>query len=115
MVAPEKDNAVNATISAAPIVTAANVKFGKDLPISIIAGPCQLESRAHALEVAGALKEVTGGAGNGPVYKNSFGKGNPTHVSAPRGHRPQQAPALFGGIIAPLRFPLPSDHDQTHP
>ncbi len=43
---------MNANISAAPVVTAGHVKFGNDLPISIIAGPCQLESRAHALEVA---------------------------------------------------------------
>ena len=39
-------------MSAAPVVAAGSVKFGNDLPISIIAGPCQLESRAHALEVA---------------------------------------------------------------
>ena len=45
-------NALNANISAAPVVAAGSVKFGNDLPISIIAGPCQLESRAHALEVA---------------------------------------------------------------
>src|SRR5207248_8128412 len=44
--------------SAAPVVTIGSVKFGNDLPISIIAGPCQLESRQHALEVASALKEI---------------------------------------------------------
>ena len=43
---------MNANISAAPVVDGGLVKFGNDLPISIIAGPCQLESRAHALEVA---------------------------------------------------------------
>ena len=45
-------------MSAAPVVAAGSVKFGNDLPISIIAGPCALESRAHALEVASALKEI---------------------------------------------------------
>ena len=56
----EKEKPLNANISAAPVVTAGSVKFGNHLPISIIAGPCQLESRAHALEVAGALKEIAG-------------------------------------------------------
>ena len=52
MVRAQKENPLNANISAAPVVTVGSVKFGNDLPISIIAGPCQLESRAHALEVA---------------------------------------------------------------
>jgi len=50
--------ALNATHSAAPVVTLGAVKFGNDLPISIIAGPCQLERRSHALEVASALREI---------------------------------------------------------
>ena len=49
---------MSANNSAAPVVTAGPVRVGNDLPISIIAGPCQLESRAHALEVASALKEI---------------------------------------------------------
>jgi 3-deoxy-D-arabino-heptulosonate 7-phosphate (DAHP) synthase len=53
-----KEESLNANLSAAPVVAAGSVKFGNDLPISIIAGPCQLESRSHALEVAGALKEI---------------------------------------------------------
>ena len=55
-----KENPLNAKLDAAPVVTVGPVKFGNDLPISIIAGPCQLESRAHALEVASALKEIAG-------------------------------------------------------
>ena len=51
MVRAKQGNPLNAH-SAAPVVTAGSVKFGNDLPMSIIAGPCQLESRAHALEVA---------------------------------------------------------------
>ncbi|MEA2865894.1 MAG: 2-dehydro-3-deoxyphosphooctonate aldolase synthase, partial [Bradyrhizobium sp.] len=62
--------------SAAPVVTIGTVKFGNDLPISIIAGPCQLESRQHALEVASALKEIAARLKIGLVYKTSFDKAN---------------------------------------
>ena len=60
MVAPDKDITVDPARLAFPIVTVGSVKFGNDLPISMIAGPCQLESRAHALEMASALKEIAG-------------------------------------------------------
>jgi 2-dehydro-3-deoxyphosphooctonate aldolase (KDO 8-P synthase) len=73
-----EENPLNANLGAAPVVTVGSVKFGNDLPISIIAGPCQLESRAHALEVAGALKEIAGRLGIGLVYKTSFDKANRT-------------------------------------
>ena len=69
---------MNAKLDAAPVVSVGSVKFGNDLPISIIAGPCQLESRAHALEVASALKEIAGRLGIGLVYKTSFDKANRT-------------------------------------
>ena len=59
---------MNGNISAASVVTVGPVKFGNALPISVIAGPCQLESRAHALEVAAALKEIAGRLGIGLVY-----------------------------------------------
>jgi len=62
-----KENPLNANLGAASVVSVGPVKFGNDLPISIIAGPCQLESRAHALEVAGALKEIAGRLGIGLV------------------------------------------------
>ena len=71
--------------AAAPVVTAGNVSFGNALPLSIIAGPCQLESRAHALEVAGALKEIATRLGIGLVFKTSFDKANRTSASAARG------------------------------
>jgi 2-dehydro-3-deoxyphosphooctonate aldolase (KDO 8-P synthase) len=75
-----KDN-----VSAAPVVTVGSVKFGNDLPISIIAGPCALESRAHALEVASALKEIAARLKIGLVYKTSFDKANRTSATAGRG------------------------------
>ena len=69
---------MSANAKAAPVVDVGSVKFGNDLPISIIAGPCQLESRAHALEVAGALKEIAARLKIGLVYKTSFDKANRT-------------------------------------
>ena len=100
---------MNANTTAAPIVAAGSVKFGNDLPISIIAGPCQLESRAHALEVASALKEISGRLGIGLVYKTSFDKANRTSASAARGIGLQQALPIFAEIRASLGLPVLTD------
>jgi 2-dehydro-3-deoxyphosphooctonate aldolase (KDO 8-P synthase) len=109
MVAPEKDNALNAKLSAAPIVAAGSVKFGNGLPISIIAGPCQLESRVHGLEVAAALKEIAGRLGVGLVYKTSFDKANRTSASATRGIGLLQALPIFAEIRSSLGLPVLTD------
>ena len=87
MVAPDKGMmSLNKPLSANPHCRrVGQVKFGNDLPISIIAGPCQLESRAHALEVASALKEIAARLKIGLVYKTSFDKANRT--SGVRGTR----------------------------
>ena len=76
---------MNANAKAAPVVAVGSVTFGNDLPLQIIAGPCQLESRAHALEVAGALKEMAARLKVGVVYKTSFDKANRTSGTAARG------------------------------
>jgi 2-dehydro-3-deoxyphosphooctonate aldolase (KDO 8-P synthase) len=100
---------LSANLSAAPVVSAGPVKFGNDLPISIIAGPCQLESRAHALEVAHALKEIAARLGIGLVYKTSFDKANRTSVSAARGIGLKQALPIFAEIRASLGLPVLTD------
>ncbi len=66
-------------------VTVGSVAFANDRPFSLIAGPCQLESRQHALEISQALVEITGKLGIGLVYKSSFDKANRTSLSATRG------------------------------
>ena len=104
-----KENPLNANLGAAPVVTVGSVKFGNDLPISIIAGPCQLESRAHALEVAGALKEIAGRLGIGLVYKTSFDKANRTSGSAARGIGLAQALPIFAEIRSSLGLPVLTD------
>jgi 2-dehydro-3-deoxyphosphooctonate aldolase (KDO 8-P synthase) len=109
MVRANKEQALNAIIPAAPIVAAGSVKFGNHLPISIIAGPCQLESRAHALEVAGALKEIAARLGVGLVYKTSFDKANRTSASAARGIGLKQALPIFAEIRSSLGLPVLTD------
>src|SRR3954453_12871168 len=105
---------LNATITAAPVVSAGAVTFGNDLPMSIIAGPCQLESRAHALEVASALKEIAARLKIGLVYKTSFDKANRTSGSAARGIGLRQALPIFAEIRASLGMPVLTDiHEPT--
>jgi 2-dehydro-3-deoxyphosphooctonate aldolase (KDO 8-P synthase) len=97
------------TISAAPVVNVGHVSFANDRPISIIAGPCQLESRAHALEVAGALKEIAGRLGIGLVYKTSFDKANRTSAGGARGLGLKQSLPIFAEIRAALGLPVLTD------
>ena len=67
------------------IVRTGSIAIGNDLPFALIAGPCQIESRGHALEVAAALREISTATGVPLIYKSSFDKANRTSVSAARG------------------------------
>jgi 2-dehydro-3-deoxyphosphooctonate aldolase (KDO 8-P synthase) len=109
MVRAKQGHPVKADISAAPIVTIGQVRFGNAMPISIIAGPCQLESRAHALEVASALKEIATRLKIGLVYKTSFDKANRTSASAARGIGLQEALPIFAEIRSTLGLPVLTD------
>ncbi len=93
-------------------VTAGSVTFGNDLPLVLIAGPCQMESREHALETATALKEICGAAGVPLVYKTSFDKANRTSLSGKRGLGLDKALAVFSEIRESLGLPVLTDvHD----
>ena len=93
-------------------VTIGAVRFGNKLPLSLIAGPCALESRAHALEMAAALKEVAGRVGIGLVYKTSFDKANRTSSNSARGIGLDAALAIFAEIRDTLKIPVLTDvHD----
>ena len=99
---------------AAPVVRLGSVKFGNDLPMAVIAGPCQLESRAHALEVAFALKEIAERLKVGLVYKTSFDKANRTSATAARGIGLKQSLPIFAEIRAALGLPVLTDvHDAN--
>jgi 2-dehydro-3-deoxyphosphooctonate aldolase (KDO 8-P synthase) len=94
------------------IVTVGAVRFGNTLPLTLIAGPCALESRAHALEMAAALKEIAGRAGVGLVYKTSFDKANRTSAKSARGLGLDAALPIFAEIRDKLKIPVLTDvHD----
>jgi 2-dehydro-3-deoxyphosphooctonate aldolase (KDO 8-P synthase) len=85
------------------------VRFGNDLPLVLIAGPCALESRAHAFEVASALKEIAARRGIGLVYKTSFDKANRTSGTSPRGLGLGKALTIFADLRAKLGVPMLTD------
>jgi len=88
------------------------VRFGSTLPVAVIAGPCQLESRAHALEVASALREIAQRLGIGLVFKTSFDKANRSSGNAARGIGLEAALPIFAEIRESLGLPVLTDvHD----
>ncbi len=91
------------------IVTVGPVRFGNTLPLSIIAGPCAMESRSHALEMAAALKEITVKLGIGLVYKSSFDKANRTSAKAARGIGLAKALEIFAEIKEAYGLPVLTD------
>ena len=86
-----------------------NVRFANDAPLALIAGPCQLESRQHAFDMAGALKEMCASAGIGLVYKTSFDKANRTSLSGRRGAGLDAALPIFADIRRDLELPVLTD------
>ncbi len=92
-----------------PIVAAGKVRFGNALPLALIAGPCVLESRAHAIEMATALKEIAARLGIGLVYKTSFDKANRTSAASPRGLGLDKALPVFAELRETLGVPVITD------
>ena len=95
-------------------VSVGSVTFGNHLPLALIAGPCQMESRDHAFMVAGTLKEICGRLGLGLVYKTSFDKANRTSLAGPRGLGLEKSLPIFAGIRKELGLPLLTDVHQIH-
>ncbi|MCB1528730.1 MAG: 3-deoxy-8-phosphooctulonate synthase [Hyphomicrobiaceae bacterium] len=90
-------------------VTVGTVTFANDQPIAVVAGPCQMESRAHALEMAGALKEIAARLGLGLVFKASFDKANRTSLSGKRGLGLDKALDVFAEIRQTYGMPVLTD------
>ncbi|MEQ9692006.1 3-deoxy-8-phosphooctulonate synthase [Bauldia litoralis] len=98
-----------------PHVSAGAATFGNDLPLALIAGPCQLESRDHAFDMAGRLKEMTAGLGIGFVYKTSYDKANRTSLGGKRGVGLDDALPIFADLRAELGVPILTDvHEREH-
>jgi 2-dehydro-3-deoxyphosphooctonate aldolase (KDO 8-P synthase) len=92
-----------------PVVTAGQVRLGNKLPLALIAGPCALESRAHAVEMAAALKEIARKVGIGIVYKTSFDKANRTSAGSARGIGLDAALPIFADIREQTGLPVLTD------
>src|SRR5438477_5612921 len=101
----------DATIYPAPnaVVSVGRVRFGNALPLALIAGPCALESRAHALETASALKDMSEALGIGLVYKTSFDKANRTSGTSARGIGLEAALPIFAEIREKFAVPVLTD------
>jgi 2-dehydro-3-deoxyphosphooctonate aldolase (KDO 8-P synthase) len=94
-------------------VAVGGVTFANDRPIALFAGPCQMESRAHALEMATALKEIAGRLGIGLVYKTSFDKANRTSLAAERGIGLDGALPIMAEIRDSIGLPVVTDVHET--
>ena len=90
-------------------VSVGKALFANDAPLALIAGPCQLESRQHAFDMAGALKELTTKLGIGLVYKSSYDKANRTSLSATRGAGIDAALPVFDDIRKEFGLPVLTD------
>ncbi len=86
-----------------------NLAIGNELPLVFISGPCQIESRAHALETAAALAEMAKAAGVGLIYKSSFDKANRTSVSAARGIGMSEGLDILAEVRATTGLPTLTD------
>jgi 2-dehydro-3-deoxyphosphooctonate aldolase (KDO 8-P synthase) len=95
------------------IVEVGLARFGNALPLSLIAGPCALESRAHALEMAQALKEIATRLRIGLVYKTSFDKANRTSAKSARGLGLAEALPIFADIRETLGVPVLTDVHES--
>jgi 2-dehydro-3-deoxyphosphooctonate aldolase (KDO 8-P synthase) len=100
---------MSSSTSANGVVSIGSVRFGNRLPLSLIAGPCALESRDHAIETASALKEIAERLGIGLVYKSSFDKANRTSASSARGLGLDKALPIFAEVRERLRLPVTTD------
>jgi len=93
----------------AATIAVGNASFGNPLPLALIAGPCQMESRGHAFEMAGRLKDLTTELGIGFVYKTSFDKANRTSHAAARGVGLDAALPVFEDLRSELGVAVLTD------
>lgn len=95
----------------APIrhVKVGDFEIGNDLPLTLIAGPCAMESREHALDMAGSLKDLTEKLGINFIYKSSFDKANRTSIRSNRGFGLENALPVFQEIRDTLGLPVITD------
>jgi 2-dehydro-3-deoxyphosphooctonate aldolase (KDO 8-P synthase) len=91
-----------------------SIALGNDLPVVLIAGPCQIESREHAVEVAGALVEMCRVRGLGLIYKSSFDKANRTSADSPRGLGLARGIEVLAEVRERFGCPVLTDVHESH-
>jgi len=91
------------------IVEVGGIAIGNDLPFVLIAGPCQIESRGHALEVAAALRDLSDATGVRVIYKSSYDKANRTSATAARGVGMGQGLAILAEVRERTGLPTLTD------
>ena len=89
--------------------TGSTVECSNTLPLMLIAGPCAIESTDHALDMAGALQEITSALGIGFVYKSSFDKANRTSLSSFRGPGLDAGLKVLEAVKSGLKVPVLTD------
>ena len=95
-------------------VSVGSIEISNDRPLALIAGPCAMESRDHALEMASGLAEICASLGLGFIYKSSFDKGNRTSIHSPRGVGLAKALDVFAEIRETHNCPVITDvHEAT--
>src|ERR1700678_2420228 len=99
----------NPVIHPNAVVKLKSVEIGNELKLAVIAGPCQLESRAHAFDMVGALKEICDRLDVGLIYKTSFDKANRTSANSERGLGLERALPIFAEIRATFGLPILTD------
>lgn len=90
-------------------VTIGKIKISNRLPMTLIAGPCAIESKDHALDMASALAEITAKLGMGFIYKSSFDKANRTSLHSPRGLGIDQGLAVLAEVKKTIGCPVLTD------
>lgn len=96
-------------------VRVGDIEISNNKPFTLIAGPCQMESRDHALDVSGALKEICDGLGIPLIYKTSFDKANRTSLSGKRGLGLEKALDVFQEVRKTHGLPVLTDvHEREH-
>jgi 2-dehydro-3-deoxyphosphooctonate aldolase (KDO 8-P synthase) len=96
-------------MTAPRIVQVGPVAIGNHLPLVLISGPCQIESRAHALETAAALAEMAKAAGIGLIYKSSYDKANRTSIATARGIGMAEGLAILAEVRESTGLPVLTD------
>jgi 2-dehydro-3-deoxyphosphooctonate aldolase (KDO 8-P synthase) len=95
-------------------ISVGSLTFGATRPFALIAGPCQMESRQHAYDMCGAIKEITGRLGIGFVYKSSYDKANRTSGKGARGIGMEKALPVFADLRRDFGVPVLTDVHEPH-